>query len=177
MSSKIIKRLIQKEDHTLDSMIRDCYPKIYGYVYRRVMDEALAKDLTQETFYHFFEHFYQYQDQGKLLNYLYRIAQHLLYDYFKSKKVVLSELDESLISDPAYDTQAILKRQEEGIILRKWIEQLPFHLQDIVYLRYYEKMKFKDISKITGIHISTLKSQAKLAVELLEKMAKKEGWK
>ena len=176
MSSKIIKRIAQKEEHALDSMIRDCYPKIYGYLYRRIMDEGLAKDLTQETFYHFFSHIQQYQDQGKLLNYLYRIAQHLLYDYFKSRKTVISELDESLISDPAYDTQTIVERQEEDIILRKWIEQLPVHLQDIIYLLYYEKMKFKDISKITGKHVSTLKSQSKLAVELLKKMAKKEGW-
>lgn len=177
MGLKIIKQLTQGDDIALDTMIRDYYPKIFAYLYRRLIDETLAKDLTQETFYHFFEHIQDYQDQGKLLNYLYRIAQHVLYDHLKSRKPITIEWDEGHMGDHKYDGHELFERKEETILVRKWIKKLPLNLQDIIYFRFYEKMKFKDISKITGIHASTLKSQLKLALKMLEKMMKEEGWK
>ena len=66
------------EDEELEAVIRDAYPKVYSYLYHRTLDAALSKDLTQETFYRFYKHQDQYEETGQLLNFLYRIALHLV---------------------------------------------------------------------------------------------------
>ena len=48
--------------------------------------------------------------------------------------------------------------------------------QDVILLRYDEGLKYKDISQVTGIHVSTVKSQVRLALQILKKRAQKEGW-
>lgn len=70
----------------------------------------------------------------------------------------------------------MFQKKEEFVILRSWISDLPPHLQDVILLRYDEGLKYKDISQITGIHVSTVKSQVKLAIDLLKKRSQKEGW-
>ena len=77
MQMKINKHAVSKEAE-LETAIRDAYPKVYSYLYHRTLDAALSKDLTQETFYRFYRHLDQYEEQGKLLNFLYRIARHLV---------------------------------------------------------------------------------------------------
>ena len=85
MQMKINKHAVSKEAE-LETAIRDAYPKVYSYLYHRTLDAALSKDLTQETFYRFYRHLDQYEEQGKLLNFLYRIARHLVYDHTRSRR-------------------------------------------------------------------------------------------
>ena len=69
MQMKINKHAVSKEAE-LETAIRDAYPKVYSYLYHRTLDAALSKDLTQETFYRFYRHLDQYEEQGKLLPFL-----------------------------------------------------------------------------------------------------------
>lgn len=164
------------KEEAIEAMITQNYPKIYAYLYRRTREEALSKDLTQETFYRFFAHQHRYEESGKCLNYLYRIASHLLLDEQKSlraKNVTLQEQD--FIQEPG--TLAKLQKKEEGIILRKWMYELPDHLQEIVILRCDEELKFHEIASILETPVSTVKSRWKMAVSLLQEKARKEGWK
>lgn len=177
MSIKQIKQSLMRDEAALDTLIREYYPKVYRTIYYRVLDEALAKDLTQETFYQFFSHMQEYEERGKLLNYLYKIALHLIYDHTKAKRLPTEELLEETLGDSTYDGHTYVEVKEQRIILRKWLMKLPMHLQDVIYLRYEEGLKYKDISDITGIHISTIKSQVKLALSMLEQQARKENWK
>ena len=171
-----IKKNAVRTDAQLEAAIQDAYPKVYSYLYHRTLDAALSKDLTQETFYRFYKHLDQYEEQGKLLNFLYRIALHLVYDYTKTKRFHMDELQEELVRDETHNGERLFQKKEEFIILRSWIAELPPHLQDVILLRYDEGLKFKDISHITGIHVSTVKSQVALALRILKKRAQKEGW-
>lgn len=177
MSIKQIKQSLMHDDMMLDTLIREYYPKVYRTIYYRVVNEALAKDLTQETFYQFFSHIQEYEERGKLLHYLYRIALHLIYDHTKTKRLPTEELLEETLGDSTYDGHTYVEVKEQRIILRKWLMKLPMHLQDVIYLRYEEGLKYKDISDITGINVSTIKSQVKLALSMLEQQARKEDWK
>lgn len=166
-----------RNETALEDLIHTYYPKIFAYLYRRCHNTTLAKNLTQETFCSFYSHLDIYEEQGKMLNYLYRIAMHQLNDHYKHKSTFDEELYEDQTYDTTYDGKEILQKQETTLLLRRWIQKLPEHLQNIIILRYDEELKFKDISQITGVHISTLKSQMKLALAMLEKQARKEGWK
>ena len=171
------KKNFYQDDAVLEKAIQEAYPKVFSYLYHRTLDATLAKDLTQETFYRFFSHLDQYEHQGKLLNYLYRIALHLVYDHTKTKGNRMEELQEERIQDDTYDGEKLFHKKEELLMLRSWIQELPAHLQDVLLLRYDEELRFKDISQITGIHVSTLKSQVNLALAMLKKRAQKEEWK
>ena len=163
------------EDEELEAVIRYVYPKVYSYLYHRTLDAALSKDLTQETFYRFYKHQDQYEETGKLLNFLYRIALHLVYDHTRSRRYT-DELQEEQVRDDTYNGERLFQKKEEFVILRSWISELPPHLQDVILLRYDEGLKYKDISQVTGIHVSTVKSQVRLALQILKKRAQKEGW-
>lgn len=175
MQMKINKHAVSKEAE-LETAIRDAYPKVYSYLYHRTLDAALSKDLTQETFYRFYRHLDQYEEQGKLLNFLYRIARHLVYDHTRSRRYT-DELQEEQMRDDTYNGERLFQKKEEFVILRSWISKRPPHLQDVLLLRYDEGLKYRDISQVTGIHVSTVKSQVRLELHILKKRAQKEGWK
>lgn len=166
MKESYIKKLQEETDDTLETTIRELYPKVYAYIYRRVLDENKAKDLCQETFYRFFTYIDHYQHQNKLLNYLYLIARNLIYDDVNHSAVEFELMEEKMSVDKTPHDEIVEK--EEKVVLRKWIYQLPRHLQEVIFLRYEEGLKYKDISKITGVNVSTVKSRAKLAISLLQ---------
>lgn len=170
MKESYIKKLQEEADQTLEMTIRELYPKIYTYIYRRVLDETRAKDLCQETFYRFFTYIDNYQHQDKLLNYLYLIARNLIYDASTKSTVEFELVEEEIMVDQTPHQEVIKK--EENYFLRKWVYQLPSHLQEVILLRYEENLKFKDISKITGVNVSTVKSRLKLAISLLQQKEK-----
>ena len=128
------------EDEELEAVIRDAYPKVYSYLYHRTLDAALSKDLTQETFYRFYKHQDQYEETGQLLNFLYRIALHLVYDHTRSRRYT-DELQEEQVRDDTYNGERLFQKKEEFVILRSWISELPPHLQDVILLRYDEGLK------------------------------------
>ena len=177
MNKKQFQQMVQGDDELVDAFVREYYPKVFSYLYRRLIDKTMAKDLTQETFARFFANISKYDNQGKHLQYLYRIAIHLLYDHAKKHHEDTLELFEETWKDSTYDGHLIFLRKEEVCIMRKWIQELPQRLQDVILLRYEEDMKYKDISQITGIPISTIKSQVKLALSILADKVKKDEWK
>lgn len=177
MNTKQFQLMVQGDEELVDAFVREYYPKVFSYLYRRLTDKTFAKDLTQETFARFFSRIQEYENTGKHLNYLYRIAIHLLYDQAKKHQFDTQELLEETLKDSTYDAHQIFLKKEEQRIMRSWIEELPLKLQDVLLLRYEENLKYKDIAMITGIPVSTIKSQVKIALSLLEKRARSEGWK
>lgn len=169
------KQSLLHDEVALEQMVKELYPKIYAYVYRRIYNEAIAKDITQETFCKFFARIDQYQEQGKVLHYLYRIAYHVLVDYTNDKQKNLPLLEAENIPDDTSDSHQHLMKKEQITILRKWILQLPEQLQEVLLLRYEEGLKYKEISTVTGVHVSTVKSRVQLAISILQDKEKEES--
>ncbi|MCG4877910.1 hypothetical protein L0N00_15890, partial [Eggerthella lenta] len=78
------------------------------------LDAALSKDLTQETFYRFYKHQDQYEETGQLLNFLYRIALHLVYDHTRSRRYT-DELQEEQVRDDTYNGERLYQKKEENV--------------------------------------------------------------
>ena len=95
----------------------------------------------------------------------------------RSMRRYTDELQEEQMRDDTYNGERLFQKKEEFVILRSWISERPPHLQDVLLLRYDEGLKYRDISQVTGIHVSTVKSQVRLALHILKKRAQKEGWK
>lgn len=165
----IIKKLQAGDENEAEQMIREHYSSVYSYLYRRCGNTDTAKELTQETFYKFFQNIHSYEAKGKLLNYLYRVALHLFYDQTrKEKRYTEEEIDFNQIKDETESVQDQWNRKQKIKDVRHILSLLPSNHQDILIFRFYQELKFKDIAAITGLPISTLKSRYKAALKLVE---------
>lgn len=166
---EIIKKLQAGDEHEVEHIVKENYPFVYSYLYRRCGNQDLAKELTQETFYKFFQNIHSYEPKGKLLNYLYRIALHLFYDETRKRKFYTDEeIDFNQLRDDKESVQETINRKQKIKDVREILKKLPSQHQDILIFRFYQELKFKDISTITGLPVSTLKSRYQAALKLVE---------
>ena len=137
------------------------YDVVYSYCYRHVKHKETAQDLTQEVFLRVCRTMGDYRHYGKFENFLYVIAGNLCKDHYR-KQVVYS-LDELEVPEP----ETGFARSEDQIVMEQAITALPELEREIVYLRFYQDLKIKDIAKILDLGLSTTKYHLKKAQEQL----------
>lgn len=155
--------------------------RVHDYIYMMVKDDELTNDLFQETFIKVVKVIDQgrYTDSGRFLSWVMRIAHNQVIDHFRAQKQnqTISE------SEAGYDivgTQRILENSiEEQIVgeqihadLRKLVEQLPSEQREVVKMRYYGNLSFKDIAEQTEVSINTALGRMRYALINLRKMIK-----
>lgn len=138
------------------------YDKIYGYCYRHVNHRETAQDLTQEVFLRVLLHLENYRHYGKFENYLYVIAGNLCRDYYRKRHVL------SLEALELQEEERGFVRTEEQIVIEQALKKLPEQEREIILLRFYQDLRIKDIAKILGLKLSTVKYHLKRAQERLE---------
>lgn len=138
------------------------YDKIYGYCYRHVNHRETAQDLTQEVFLRVLLHLENYRHYGKFENYLYVIAGNLCRDYYRKRRVLSLEDLELQKEERGF------ARTEEQLVVGQALKKLPEQEREIILLRFYQDLRIKDIAKILGLKLSTVKYHLKRAQERLE---------
>ena len=155
--------------------------RVYDYIRMLVKDADLADDLFQETFVKAVRVIDQgrYTDQGRFLSWVMRIAHNQVIDHFRSQRKdhVINE------SEAGYDILGT-QRLSEGSIeerlvgeqieadLRRLIEQLPDEQREVVKMRYYGNLSFKEIDEQTEVSINTALGRMRYALINLRKMIK-----
>lgn len=157
-------RQIQKGNTFLfDRLVKKYYEKIYQYCYYHVNHKEIALDITQEVFIKAYENINRYTDRGKFKNYLYVIACNLCKNYYKKKKTCsLEEISEIATCEDIYQT-------ENKIMVKQALLTLSEQEQEIVILRFYQDLKYRDIAKITGLSISNVEYYIRIAIKKLKK--------
>ena len=155
-------RKAQKGDtESMNRLFDRYYDAVYSYCYRHVKHKEIAQDLTQEVFLRVCRTMGDYRHYGKFENFLYVIAGNLCKDHYK-KRLTYS-LDELEVSE----TETGFARSEDQIVMEQAITSLPELEREIVYLRFYQDLKIKDIAKILDLGLSTTKYHLKKAQEQL----------
>ena len=164
------------------------YPKIYGYILGRVGEIEVAQDLTSDTFYRALKNLWQFQWKGlHFSSWLYRIASNTVKRYYRNKKylpislqLIVKEGEFELRDD--YDLVEELKRAEfelekhqKFLSVQKKLRKLPLKYQEIISLRFFEKMKINQIAEIIGKKEGTVKSLLSRGLVLLKTTATKES--
>jgi RNA polymerase sigma-70 factor (ECF subfamily) len=155
--------------------------RVYDYIRMLVKDSDLADDLFQETFVKAVRVIDQgrYTDQGRFLSWVMRIAHNQVIDHFRSQRKdhVINE------SEAGYDILGTHKLSEGSIEermvgeqieadLRRLIEQLPDEQREVVKMRYYGNLSFKEIAEQTEVSINTALGRMRYALINLRKMIK-----
>lgn len=151
----------------LDKLIRHYYDSIYSYCIHHVQDRHVAEDLCQETFISMLKHIEEYRHYDKFQNYLYVIAGNKCRDFYKKKK--------PLYLEDVQEQREETGTNEEEILIKELVHTLPGELKEVIILRFYQDLKFRDIADILQITVSLAKYRVKKAVELLREEMERSG--
>lgn len=168
------------ENTAFDVLLQRHQNRIFSYIYNIVKDKDLADDLFQETFVKAIVTINQgrYTENGKFPAWITRIAHNLIIDYYRQEKAqaqlscdnddinILNrkELSEETIED------AIVRRQILSDV-KLLVQELPESQKEVLEMRYYMDMSFKEIAEATGVSINTALGRMRYAILNLRKIA------
>lgn len=133
-----------------ERLFREYSDVVYRLCLYKTSKEDVAHDLTQETFLRLWKSMSSNRDIAKLKQYIYQIARNLIIDHYKSDQTIsLDELREGGF-DPKTE-ESSPETISEVVILKEAIESLDQEFRDVVYMRFVEGMKVKEIAKILDI--------------------------
>ena len=177
----LVKNYIAGDENSLSILINRHQSKIYGFIYSKLSDRDIADDIFQDTFIKVIKTLKSnsYNEEGKFLPWVMRISHNLIIDYYrKNKKMpMFRETEEfsifSIMSDnvPNIESQMITSQVESD--LRKLIKELPEDQKEVLMMRMYQDLSFKEISELTGVSINTALGRMRYAIMNLRKVIDK----
>ena len=177
----LVKKYVAGDESALATLISRHQSKIYGFIYSKIADRDVSDDVFQDTFIKVIKTLKSnsYNEEGKFLPWVMRIAHNLIVDHFrKNKKTpMFRETEEfsifSIMSDnaPNIECQIITSQVESD--LQKLIDELPDDQKEVLVMRMYQDLSFKEISEITGVSINTALGRMRYALMNLRKVIDK----
>ena len=176
--SELVALYLKGDSKSFEALIQKHKNKIYAFILSKIRNRDLAEDVFQDTFIKVINSLQKgkYNEEGKFLPWVMRIANNLVIDYFrKSKKMrTIAPTDNFDIFDILQDGE---KNIEDNLVnnqihkdLRKLIEHLPEDQKEVLKMRYYAELSFKEISESTGVSINTALGRMRYALINLRKL-------
>ncbi len=176
---ELIRKYLEGSEHSLERLINRHYNRIYAYILMVVKDKQLADDLFQDTFIKVINTLRSgsYNEEGKFLQWVMRIAHNLIIDYFrKSKRIPVVDtrnpdydiFDTIRLTDDSVE-EAMVKEQIYADV-RSLIEYLPQEQKEVLMMRHFSDMSFKDIAESTDVSINTALGRMRYALINLRKI-------
>ena len=177
----LVKNYISGDESALASLIERHQSKIYGFIYSKVNDRDLSDDIFQDTFIKVIKTLKtkSYNEEGKFLPWVMRIAHNLVVDHFrKAKKMPFQrETEEYSIFNnmtdnaPTIESQMITEQVE--VDLTRLLDELPDDQKEVLVMRMYQDLSFKEIAELTGVSINTALGRMRYALLNLRKIIEK----
>lgn len=171
---KLIKETLKGNESAMEILVKRHYDLVYSYIYRTTNDYNIAYDITQDVFIKMMKNIDKYNLQnGKFKNWLLKIAVNTTKDYFKSKtykqRIESYDIENHQIEDKS-NVIDIVSKKEEAIKIKEAVENLPSLQREAIFLKYYNDLKIKEISYITGDNENTIKSRLFNGIKNLKKL-------
>ncbi len=180
---ELVNSYIAGNHQSLDIIIRRHKKRVYSYIHMLVKDQQLAEDIFQDTFVKVIHKLKsgKYNEEGKFLQWVMRIAHNLIIDHFRKEKriKIIGEQDDFDIFgkirtyDMPYE-HTIIKEQIHAQ-LQQLIELLPPEQKEVLKMRHYMEMSFKDIAEETDVSINTALGRMRYALINLRKLIEKKN--
>jgi len=175
---ELVSEFLKGNEGTLQELIIRHERKIFTSIYLLVKDRDLANDIFQETFIKVIKTLRSgnYNEEGKFLSWVLRIGHNLVIDHFRSLKrmPMVHDTEEYSVFDtiPLEDINIEDKMIAEQIqsTVRAMIEQLPYDQREVVIMRHFANMSFKEIADATGVSINTSLGRMRYALINLRKL-------
>ena len=176
---------IDGNNRAFDELLTRNQDKIFNYIMYVVKDEDLANDLFQETFLKVITKLQhgQYSNTGKFSWWLTRIAHNVVIDHFRAQKnnrIVdapkendLSNLRSASVMDKNREDEMTNEQILKDV--KRLVEVLPEQQRDVVYMRFFQELSFKEIAELTNVSINTSLGRMRYALMNLRKLTRQYG--
>lgn len=177
----LVKNYISGDESALASLIERHQSKIYGFIYSKINDRDLSDDIFQDTFIKVIKTLksQSYNEEGKFLPWVMRIAHNLVVDYFrKAKKMPYQRETEeysifNYMTDNSLNIEGQIISEQVESDLTKLLDELPVDQKEVLVMRMYQDLSFKEIADLTGVSINTALGRMRYALLNLRKIIEK----
>lgn len=178
----LVKQYVQGNEACLEMLINRHKDRIFTTIHLIVKDRYISEDLFQETFIKIISNLKRkkYNEEGKFLPWATRIARNLAIDHFRKKQRMPTVTDSN--GDDVFRKikikeenreQAIIRGEQENKV-RRLIDQLPAEQRQVLILRHYGELSFKEIAELTDVSINTALGRMRYALNNMRKMMEKQ---
>ncbi|OFX24424.1 MAG: RNA polymerase subunit sigma-24 [Bacteroidetes bacterium GWA2_31_9b] len=176
---ELVIQFISGRQSSFEILINRHKDKVYTYIFLMVKNNQLAEDIFQETFIKVIKslHAGKYQENGKFISWVVRIAHNLIIDHFRKEKQMKTFSSNDYENDVFNSMRFSERTIEETIIqdqieadLRKMVECLPQEQKEVILLRHYLDLSFKEIADQTNVSINTALGRMRYALINLRKL-------
>lgn len=177
----LVSAYIQGDESALCELITRHKQRIYSFIYSKVYDRDVAEDIFQDAFIKVINTLRRgkYNEEGKFLPWVMRITHNLIIDHFRrnSRMPKFENKDDfnifSVLSDHTPNIERRMIQEQLEIDVRRLIEELPEDQKEVLVMRMYQDMSFKEISERTGVSINTALGRMRYALINLRKIIEK----
>ncbi|MEZ4837703.1 RNA polymerase sigma factor [Flavobacterium sp.] len=177
----LVKNYIAGDEQSLAILIERHQSKIYGFIYSKIADRDITDDVFQDTFIKVIKTLKSnsYNEEGKFLPWVMRIAHNLVVDHFrKTKKMPMQRETEeysifSYMSDNSMNVEGRMITDQVESDLQRLLDELPADQKEVLVMRMYQDMSFKEIADSTGVSINTALGRMRYALMNLRKVIEK----
>lgn len=177
---QLVRVYVDGNNAAFDTLLRRHQSKLFSYILRIVKNRDIADDIFQETFVKIIMTLKQgrYAESGKFGAWLTRIAHNLIIDHFRQEKsensVSTDNEDINLLNRRDLcdiNIEDILVNEQIRTDVRRIIEALPDTQREVLMMRYYNDMSFKEIADATGVSINTALGRMRYAILNMRRIA------
>lgn len=173
----LVKQYIQGNESCLEMLIKRHKDRLFTTIILIVKDSYIAEDIFQETFIKIIKNLKagKYNEEGKFLPWAARIARNMAIDFFRKTKRMPTITDSSgqdvfrTIKIKTENREQQIIRSEKESLVRAAIEKLPAEQRQVLILRHYGDLSFKEIAKMTDVSINTALGRMRYAITNMRK--------
>jgi len=176
---ELVKQFIEGDQKSIEILINRHKDKVYTYIVLIVKDTQLAEDIFQDTFIKVIKSLRKgkYQEKGIFVSWVMRIAHNLIIDHFRKSKHIKTTSSEDGEMD-VFNSKKLAEDNIEDLLIsdqiasdvRKLVNMLPDEQKEVILLRHYGGLSFKEISEQTGVSINTALGRMRYALINMRKL-------
>lgn len=181
---ELVSQFINGDSSAIETLINRHKSRVYTYIYLIVRNHQLSEDIFQDTFIKVINSLRhkKYQEKGIFVSWVIRIAHNLIIDHYRKAKHLKTTSNDDKDVDVFNSRKFSDKNIEEELIedqisrdVRKLIEELPADQKQVILLRHYGGLSFKEIAEQTDVSINTALGRMRYALINLRKIIKEKN--
>lgn len=179
---QLVSNYLNGNVSALEALVNRHRNRIYTFIISKVRNQALAEDIFQDAFFKVIKSLQtgKYNEEGKFLPWVMRISHNLVIDHFrKVKRMPIAGKPRNdddtfdifdVIGDGEQTKEEVMIEDEQHNQLRQMIKELPDEQREVLLMRHYEELSFKEIAEKTGVSINTALGRMRYALINLRKI-------
>lgn len=181
LDSTLVSNYIKGDEHAFEVLIKRHKQRVYNFIFSKILDRDITEDVFQDTFIKVINTLKKgkYNEEGKFLPWVMRIAHNLIIDHFRKAKRIptFKNTDEfdifSVLGDGELNAEKQLIKEQILSDVRRLVEELPEDQKEVLIMRMYKDMSFKEISDTTGVSINTALGRMRYSLINMRKLIEK----